>query len=119
MAEITYQMVLSTLQTVGLLVGIFYYIMTLNNTKENQRITLTTTLMQPFMTVEWNLLILDLFDMEWSDLDDYHKKYDHRVSGDSFAKRAAVWKRFESLGLFYRRGLLDLETLRAGAGFTT
>ena len=36
MAEITYQMVLSTLQTVGLLVGIFYYIMTLQNAQKSR-----------------------------------------------------------------------------------
>ncbi len=107
-------MVLSTLQTAGLLVGIFYYVTTLNNTRQNRRITLTTTLLEPFMTVEGNLLIMDLLNMEWSDLDDYNRKYDHRVNAENYAKRAAVWKRLESLGLFYRRGLLDLETLRAG-----
>ena len=36
MAEITYQMVLSTLQTVGLLVGIFYYIITLQNAQKSR-----------------------------------------------------------------------------------
>jgi hypothetical protein len=40
---------------------------------------------------------------------------DHRVNPENYAKRAAIWKRLESLGLFYRRGLLDLETLRAGS----
>ena len=33
-------MVLSTLQTTGLLVGIFYYIVTLNNQQKNQELTL-------------------------------------------------------------------------------
>jgi len=114
MVDVSYQMVLSTFQTVGLLVGIYYYVMTLNNTRQNRRITLTTTLLEPFMTVEGNLLIMDLIKMEWNDLDDYKRKYDHRVNSENYAKRLAVWKRLESLGLFYRKGLLDLETLRAG-----
>ena len=42
MAEITYQMVLSTVQTAGILVGIAYYIMTLNYTRRNQEQTLKT-----------------------------------------------------------------------------
>ena len=42
MAEITYQMVLSTLQTAGILVGIAYYTMTLNYTRRNQEMTLKT-----------------------------------------------------------------------------
>ena len=40
MAEFTYQMVLSTLQTVGLLVGISYYVLTLRNQQKNQEISL-------------------------------------------------------------------------------
>jgi len=40
MVEITYQMILSTIQTVGILIGIFYYVMTLNYTKKNQEQTL-------------------------------------------------------------------------------
>jgi hypothetical protein len=42
MVEITYPMVLSTLQTTGILVGIAYYIMTLNYTRRNQEMTLKT-----------------------------------------------------------------------------
>jgi len=42
MAEITVQIVLSALQTSGLLVGIFYYIMVLNYTRKNQEQTLST-----------------------------------------------------------------------------
>ena len=40
MAEITYQMVLSTLQTAGLLVGIFYYILTLRNAQHTRELSL-------------------------------------------------------------------------------
>jgi len=40
MVEITYQMVLSTLQTAGILVGIVYYIITLRNQRKNQEISL-------------------------------------------------------------------------------
>jgi hypothetical protein len=115
MAEpITLQTLLTYLTLISVPVGVFYYIMTLNNTRQNQRITLTTTLLEPFMTVEGNLILMDLLKMEWNDLDDYKRKYDHRVNSENFARRAAVFNRLESLGLFYRRGLLDLETLRSG-----
>ena len=40
MAEITYQMVLSTIQTVGLLVGISYYILTLRNAQHTRELAL-------------------------------------------------------------------------------
>ena len=51
MVEITYQIVLSTLQTVGILMGIFYYIMTLNNTRKNQEMQLETRQAQLFMQI--------------------------------------------------------------------
>ena len=40
MVEVTYQMVLSTLQTVGLLVGIFYYITIMRNAQKTRELTL-------------------------------------------------------------------------------
>ena len=40
MVEITYQMLLSTLQTLGLLVGIFYYVTTLRNAQKTRELTL-------------------------------------------------------------------------------
>ena len=42
MVEVTYQMVLSTVQTAGILVGIVYYVMNLNYTRKNQEQTLLT-----------------------------------------------------------------------------
>jgi hypothetical protein len=42
MVDVTYQMMLSTLQTAGILVGIAYYIITLNYTRKNQEQTLST-----------------------------------------------------------------------------
>ena len=51
MVEVTYQMVLSTLQTAGILAGITYYIMTLQNTKKNQQLQLETRQAQLFMQV--------------------------------------------------------------------
>ena len=115
MVEITYQMVLSTLQTVGLLVGIYYYIMTLNNTRQNRRITLTTTVLQPFMTEEGQIKIRELIAMEWSSLDDFKSKYDHLVNPENAAKRLALWNRCETIGILYRDGLLDLKILYGGS----
>jgi hypothetical protein len=40
MTELTYQMVLSTLQTAGLLVGIFYYVTTMRNAQKTRELTL-------------------------------------------------------------------------------
>jgi hypothetical protein len=71
--------------------------------------------MQHFMTKEGSREMADLFSMEWSNLDDYMSKYDHRVNLENFALRMAVWRLFDSIGLLYRKGLLDLETINSGS----
>jgi len=99
----------------GVIGGFTYYVMNLMETRRSRRITLTTTLMQYFMTKEGSREITELFSMEWSDLDDYMSKYDHRVNPENFSLRIAVWRLFDSVGLLYRKGLLDLETINSGS----
>ena len=49
MVDVSYQMVLSTLQTVGLLVGIVYYLTIMRNSQKNQQMQLETRQSQLFM----------------------------------------------------------------------
>jgi hypothetical protein len=102
----------------GVSIGIAasYYAMNLREIRRSRRITLTTTVLEPFMTVEGNQLVMDLQTMTWNDLDDYKKKYDHRVNPDNYAKRASMWNRCHTIGSLYREGLLDLKTLYVGSG---
>jgi hypothetical protein len=99
----------------GVIAGFSYYVMNIMETRRSRRITLTTTLMQHFMTKEGSREIADLISMEWIDLDDYKRKYDHRINLENFSMRIAVWRLFESIGLLYRKGLLDLETINSGS----
>jgi hypothetical protein len=104
----------------GLSIGIAasYYAMNMREIRRSRRITLTTTVLEPFMTVEGNQLFIDLMAMTWNDLDDYIKKYDHRLNPESFAKRMSMWNRCNTIGALYREGLLDLKTLYVGSGRT-
>ena len=104
-----------TLAALSFVVAATYYALNLIEVRRSRRINLTTTLMQPFMTVEGNDIFMDLLSMVWSDLDDYKRKFDSRVNPENWAKRVAVWKRCDSLGLLYRKGLLDLETIESGS----
>jgi len=99
----------------GVFIGLTYYIFNIRELRRNRRITLTNTVLQPFMTVEGNQLIMDLWGMEWSDLEDYKTKYDHRTNPENYAKRIALWNTCENIGTLYREGLLDLKTLYSGS----
>ena len=113
---VDFQSISITLAALSFVVAALYYAMNLREVARNRRITLTTTLLQPFMTEEGNRLLIDLFRIEWSDMEDYRSKNDHRVNPDSYSKRMAVWNRFNSIGMLYRQGLLDIDTLYAGTG---
>jgi hypothetical protein len=133
MVEITYQMVLSTLQTVGLLVGIFYYLMVLRNQQKNQEISLKNQeltlqsqelsrkaleqaaetrqgqlLMQLYAHLredKFNTQFTELRRYEWRDYDDFMEKY-----GDDIEFRAMinyVCSFFEGVGVLVYRNLLD------------
>jgi len=114
MVELTYQMVLSTLQTVGLLVGIFYYVMTLRNQQKNQQVTLETRQAQLFMNIfnnfsskEYQKDLENILAWQFNDYDDFFAKYGHDVNPEDHS----IWDHnlqwMEGLGVMVRRNLID------------
>ena len=125
MAEITYQMVLSTIQTAGLLVGIFYYVTTLRNAQKTRELTLQsqeltrkaqelsaeTRQTQLFMNFnnqwtggirkQWN----EIKHWEWKDYDDYIEKYGDLESQDQLLN---VGSYFEAMGVYVKEGLVSI-----------
>jgi len=115
MVEITYPMVLSTIQTVGILVGIIYYIMTLRNTRKNQQLQLETRQAQLFMQIydkfndkefvkDWtNFVLIQDFD----NFQDYMDKYGFRNNIDAWSTRVSLSDYFEGIGVLINRKLID------------
>jgi hypothetical protein len=95
----------------GVFLGAIYYIINLRETTKNRRITLTNSLLQSFMSREGIRLLEDMWLMEWSDFDDFLRKYDSTVNPDNLAMRESVFLHCEVLGREYRSGVIDLDTL--------
>jgi hypothetical protein len=134
MVEFSYQMVLSTLQTVGLLVGIIYYILTLRNTQRTRELTLQsqelsrkalehaaeTRQAQLFMdfykldtSQEFGNIVMELIWLwKWDDYDDLVKKYGP-VSGsvENYNKMISACLHFDGLGVQVRAGLLNIDNI--------
>ena len=127
MAEITVQIILSTLQTAGLLVGIFYYIMTLRNQQKNQRAAEESQQLQFIMQIasltghEGNKMAIELLNMEWKDYDEFERKYGSDNNPDNYAKRNTLLGAYNMMGLALKRGLVDRDLLfeTLGYGLTT
>ena len=80
-------------------VAAVYYVLNLREISRNRRITLTTTVLEPFMTKEGYGDLLDLLDMEWTDFEDFKNKYDHRVDPEKRRLSNAVmggWREYLS-----------------------
>jgi hypothetical protein len=114
MAEITYQMVLSTLQTTGILVGIAYYVMNLNYTRRNQEQTLRTRhatiyhqIMYPVVSIAGMKNILLLQANPVSSFEEYQKL----TSSNNEFRVAWFWmcNLCEMIGIYLRQGVADIE----------
>jgi hypothetical protein len=71
--------------------------------------------MQHFMTDEGYLKTMELLGMQWDSIEDFMQKYDSRVNPVNAARRMSLWNTCETIGLLYREGFLDLETIWASS----
>ncbi|MBL7169175.1 hypothetical protein ISS40_10920 [Candidatus Bathyarchaeota archaeon] len=114
MVEFTYQMVLSTLQTVALIVGIFYYIMTIRGNQRNQQLTLETREAQLMMQL-WSsyqeLRTQDQFwrNIEYKDFDDFWERYGFDPSFWEENGQILGW--YENIGVLVKEGLLNIRLI--------
>ena len=128
MAEITYQMVLSTLQTLGLLIGIFYYIMTLRNQRKNQEISirnqelaLETIQAQLFMNIydrrvnnpEFDALQHKIEALKWKDWDEYKVLFDYTnpETRDNHLAMSTIMYFYEGVGVLVKLNLVDIQLI--------
>jgi len=123
MVEITYQMVLSTLQTIGLLVGIVYYLFIMRNSQRTRELALiaqeqaletrqTQIFMQLYLQInseETYKAWAELVNLEISDYDEYLQMYDSSSNPAFFGKRAHLWYSFNTIGEILRQGIIELE----------
>ena len=110
---------------IGVCVAAIYYVMTLRvqqaNMKEainNRRATFSSNQSQYACSEEWIRLFLEVVHMQWSDFDNFKRKYDSDTSPEYAAKRAVVLSRYDLLGRQYRVGLISLDDIGAASGYT-
>jgi hypothetical protein len=95
----------------GLSVGIaaIYYSFTLRINQRNNKIALTTNIMQTLLSEEAQRRWIDLINMEWTDYDDFERKYGSDANPDNYAKRFTVWSSCNVLGHLLRKNVADAD----------
>jgi len=106
--------ILSFIQAFGIVVGVVYYKMNIQNNQRNQELTLETRKAQTFMSIYQTVMSKEfqrdsediLHNWEWEDMDDFYTKYgsiqDHALS-------AYVTRTYDGIGTLVRSGLVDPE----------
>jgi hypothetical protein len=108
MVDVSYQMVLSTLQTVGLLVGIFYYIMTLRNQNMTRKGQL---LMQTFTRVDTpqrQKALVAMFEIKFKDFNEFLEKYGPNSGTEYWGHIGNMQLFTECLGGMVRENYIDI-----------
>ena len=116
-------MVLSTLQTISIMVGIIYYLGILRNTQKTRELTLKaqeqvleTRKLQLFIqqyqkvtSVEFQKISNELLEWEWDSFDDFSEKYvsDPKV----FAEWVIYMLNHDSRGILLKEGFVDSHML--------
>jgi len=118
-------MVFQFLQTVGILVGVFYYIMTIRANQKNQQLQLETRkaqlYMQLFMRItseEFVKKAIDLLRLEYDNVDEFMEKSILGPDSSLHAKLFSMFWHIDGLGYMMYQGLIDPEMVyNFGGGF--
>jgi hypothetical protein len=108
-------MVLSTLQTAGILVGISYYLVIMRNSQRNQQLALenrqVSTYLQSvgFRDKEFMNVWADIIDQEYSDFEEWELKYGRLVNRESWSSFFAMANLYQSIGYLVDYGVLTPE----------
>jgi hypothetical protein len=108
MVEITYQMVLSTLQTAGLLVGISYYILSLRNQNRARKTQLYLQMINKFSEPDFIEALGKLNDLEWSTAEDFIEDW-RTPEGRMTIRTLGNW--YEGLGVLVKENLLEMRVV--------
>jgi len=110
MVDVSYQMVLSTLQTVGLLVGIFYYVTILRNAQKNRMIDMVFQRMQE-TNPDYHKMARSIAPMMsgWDTVEEFYEKYNYEKTPELVIARTIYWNNLSSWGFLLREGAIKLD----------
>jgi hypothetical protein len=101
----------------GVFVAAVFYIINIRETMKNRRATTANNIQQLFLSEEWQQRYFEVMSMQWTDFDDFKRKYDSIVSPQSYVKRNSILVQYDNLGRQYRSGVIDLDAFGSVSAF--
>ena len=110
MIEITYQMILSTIQTIALVVGIVYYITIMRN---NQRANKLYTLQQRMQNMDRQYFQAwaNVINMKYETPEEWIDKYSAAANPEVYGDWSYLGSLFHNIGYLLKNGLVDPDTI--------
>jgi hypothetical protein len=123
MVEITYQMVLSTLQTTGILVGIIYYITIMRNAQKTRELSLKAQeeaerarqrdmIFQKVqsLSLEYTRTFADVMSYTgWKDVEEFNEKYGWRSNPEAWSKLLLIERIYNSVGILLKENMVNAD----------
>ena len=102
----------------GVIAGFTYYVLTVRNAQKARQ---TQTLMQLYQTrysPEGVKRLWSIMSMEWTDFDDWMKKYSpsRNTDSDNSAMSTSSWNFYDGLGILVKKNIVDIETVYSMLG---
>jgi hypothetical protein len=136
MVEITYQMVLSTLQTIALIVGIVYYLTIMRNSQKTRELTLQSQELarkaqeQALDTRQTQLFMqlyreesqkgpygmMGVLEWEFNDYDDFYEKFGPDSNPDAYQNYIFELYNMEGWGVLVREDYVDIRMIALLSG---
>jgi len=104
---------------IGLTASILYYSTILRNANKTQEMQLETRQVQMFMmisnvrnSVEFQRLFYRVAYMdEWSNMEDYYRKYSPESNLDGYSEHLYIWQLFDTIGFLLEKSVINLSFL--------
>jgi hypothetical protein len=105
-----------TAGAISVVLGVIYYAINLRETTKNRKVAFTTNLLSTSTSKEGMRDYYELLSMQWTDFDDFKRKYDSRINPENFLKRAYMWNIYDHVGWQLKAGVVDFDTVRKSVG---
>ena len=102
----------------GVFIAAIFYVLNLRISQRNMRLTLETRRLSLIENIashvtdeEGEKRMQELSNYEWTDYEDFNRKYGSENNVGASAKRYALWHDYNKIGMMLRKGLVDVEDL--------
>jgi hypothetical protein len=104
--EVTFQTIFQFLQTIGILVGVSYYIISLRNQEKARQVQTFHLITQGVSNTNIEM-INEVLQYEWEDYHDFMTKYGGYANVEKLNTRVKCWNYFDSVGYLFKKGLIS------------